>query len=97
MAQRGGLSHIHYTETRGLKVAAGQFVTTGSVLTRQGNKWKAGLNVADSGTLFAKIDGTVYFTRKRSAYRKTDIHTVINIKPQKPAVASAGTKKAKQP
>lgn len=95
MAQKGGLSHIHYKETRGLKVAAGQFVTCGTILTRQGDKWKAGVNVAGSGTIFAKIDGTVYFTRKRSAYRKSTIHTVINIKPQALKKAAEKKKEAK--
>lgn len=95
MAQRGGLSHIHYRETRGLKVNAGQFVRSGSILTRQGDKWKRGLNVTGEGTLFAKSDGTVYFTKKRSAYRKSNIHTLINIKPEKPAKSSSKAKKTK--
>lgn len=80
MAQRGGISHINYKEIRGLKANAGQFVAKGSILTRQGDKWKKGLNVSGEGTLYAKIDGTVYFTRKRGAYRKDRLRTFINIK-----------------
>lgn len=95
MAQRGGLSHIHYRETRGLKVAAGQFVTCGSILTRQGDKWKKGLNVAGEGTLFARVDGTVYFTKKRSAYRKSSVHTLINIKPEETARLAIKAKETK--
>lgn len=80
MAQRGGLSHINYKETRGLKANAGQLVGKGTILTRQGDRWKKGLNVSGEGTLYAKIDGTVYFTRKRGAYRKDRLRTFINIK-----------------
>lgn len=88
MAQRGGLSHINYKETRGLKANAGQSVTKGSILTRQGNKWKAGINVCGQGTLYAKIDGTVYFTKKRGNYRKDRLSTLINIEPIKAKAAS---------
>ena len=58
----GGVSHKHYPETKGLKAASGQLVKKGTILTRQGDKWKAGLNVAGKGSIQAACDGTVYFT-----------------------------------
>ncbi|HOX55232.1 MAG: 50S ribosomal protein L27 [Candidatus Omnitrophica bacterium] len=82
MAQRGGISHIHYRETRGLKVAGGQSVTKSAILTREGNKWKPGKNVGGIGTLYALCDGEVYFTKKKGSYRTTKVYTVINIKPK---------------
>lgn len=80
MARRGGLSHIHYRETRGLKVTAGQLVKTGNILTRQADKWKAGINVKGQGTLYASVDGKVYFTHRKSRYQTKKAETVINIK-----------------
>lgn len=79
MAQRGGLSHINYKRTKGLKVSGGQFVSQGALLTRQGDKWKPGLNISGQGTLLAKTSGTVYFTKKRGTYHKNKITTFINI------------------
>lgn len=81
MSRRGGISSIFYKETRGMKVAGGQEVKAGTVLTREGNKWKAGINVLGRSHLTAVCDGEVYFTRKRGNYRKAV--TVINIKPKK--------------
>jgi ribosomal protein L27 len=82
MAQRGGESHIHYKEKRGLKVTGGQFVKKSTLLTREGNKWKAGKNVGGKGSLFALCDGIVYFSRKKGSYKKNKITTFINIKPE---------------
>ena len=78
MAGKGGLAHKYYCETRGLKIAAGQKVKTGTILTRQGDKWKAGLNVGGRTILFALEDGAVYFT-KTKGQRNKEI-TKINIK-----------------
>lgn len=78
MAGKGGLSHKFYRETRGLKIAAGQRVRTGYILTRQGDKWKAGLNVSGRTTLFALKDGAIYFTKTKGK-RNKEI-TAINIK-----------------
>ena len=51
----GGVSHKHYLETKGLKVCAGQVVKQGTIITRQGDKWKAGLNVSGKGSLQASL------------------------------------------
>jgi len=91
MPSTGGASgHIkskHYLDTKGIKVAEGEFVKTGTILTRQGNKWKAGINVGDSGTLFALCNGKVYFTRRKGSFNKK--RTYINIEPAKQPQAKA--------
>jgi len=86
MSRRGGTTAKFYRETRGLKISDGQSVITGTILTRQGNKWRPGINVSGRSHVFALCDGTIYFTKKKGAYNKT--LTYINIKPDK---------KAKQP
>src|SRR4029453_7389896 len=51
----------------GVKRFAGQFVTGGSILVREGGtRFKPGLNVGPGSddTLFAKIDGYVKFERR---------------------------------
>ena len=51
-------------QRRGIKVYAGTFVTTGSIIVRQnGTKFHPGRYVkrAKDDTLFALVDGTVYF------------------------------------
>ena len=83
MSRRGGLTHRFYRETRGLKVSDGQFVRQGTTLTRQGDKWKPGINVGGKSTLFALSDGNIYFTKKKSRYRTRKIHTLINVKESK--------------
>ncbi len=75
----GGLSHINYKETRGLKVSGGTKVRSGTVLTRQGDKWKPGINVGGRMHLTASCDGEVYFTQKKGNYKKRV--TFVNIKP----------------
>ncbi len=75
----GGLTSKYYTETRGMKVSGGQVVKSGSVLTRQGQKWRPGLNVTGEAHLTAACDGEVYFTRKKNKYNR--VITLINIKP----------------
>jgi large subunit ribosomal protein L27 len=51
-------------QRRGVKKYAGEVVTVGSIIIRQcGTKWHPGKGVkrAKDDTLFAMIDGTVYF------------------------------------
>ena len=75
----GGLSHKFYRETGGVKVSGGQVVKAGTILTRQGDRWKPGINVSGDMHLTARVAGEVYFTRKKSTFRK--VVTYINIKP----------------
>ena len=77
----GGITSKYYYETRGIKVSGGQTVKAGTILTRQGQIWKPGLNVIGRSSLTALIDGEVYFTRKKNSYNR--IVTFINIKPAK--------------
>ena len=97
MSRVGGLSKKFYRETRGLKVSGGQFVKAGTVLTRNGNKWKPGDNVAGLMHLTAKCDGEIHFTKKRGNYRKTvtyiHIRPVAKKKASKSAKAKASAKK----
>ena len=79
MSRRGGISSKFYKETHGIKVAGGQTVRAGTVLTREGDKWKPGLNVLGRTLLTAACDGEVYFTRKTGSYKKAI--TLIHIKP----------------
>ncbi len=80
MSRRGGISSKFYKETHGIKVAGGQLVKAGAVLTREGDKWKPGLNVIGRMSLTAVCEGEVYFTRKRGNYRRAV--TFVNIKPK---------------
>jgi ribosomal protein L27 len=80
MAQAsGGRKSRHYVDTKGVKVSEGEFVKAGTILTREGNRWKAGLNVGDSGTLFALSSGRIYFKRRKGKRLKRQ--TFINISP----------------
>lgn len=79
----GGLSHKIYSETRGIKVSNGQPVKSGTVLTRQGDRWKPGLNVLGMMKLTAACEGNIYFTKKRGKSRK--VATYVNVRP--PVVA----------
>ncbi len=81
MSGKGGTSAKFYRETRGLKISSGQAVTTGTVLTRQGNKWKPGINVGGRSHLFAQCDGSIYFTKKKGTHKK--MITLVNIKADK--------------
>lgn len=69
----------HYKDTKGIKVTAGQMVNTGTLLTREGDKWRPGKNVGGKGHLYALCKGKVSFAKKRGKYRKTQ--TYINILP----------------
>jgi ribosomal protein L27 len=81
MARVGRTTSKFYAETRGLKASGGQEVKAGSILTRQGHRWKPGINVNGSMHLTAKCDGEVYFTRKKGQYNK--IVTYINVRSEK--------------
>lgn len=74
----GGLSHKNYSETAGIKVTGGQKVKAGTVLTREGDAWKPGVNVLGQIKLTAACEGEVYFTRKRNTSRK--ICTYVNVR-----------------
>ncbi len=80
MARKGGLSSIHHRETAGVKVTGGQTVSAGTVLTREGDKWRPGLNVIGRMNLTAACDGEVYFTRKKNTYKRAI--TVVNVRPK---------------
>jgi ribosomal protein L27 len=80
MARRGGLSHINYQEKKGIKVTAGQLVKKGTILTRQGDKWKAGINTGGKTTVYALCDGIVYFKKRKGTYHKKKTFTTVNIK-----------------
>jgi len=83
MVRVGGLTKKYYKETRGVKVSGGQQVKCGTILTRKGDRWKAGQNVTGRMHLTAGCDGEVYFTKKKGNYRKAV--TYINIRPSKAA------------
>ena len=90
-AKVGGLSKINYKETRGIKVAGGSKVKAGTVLTRQGDKWKPGINVAGRMHLTASCEGEIYFTKKRGTYKKTV--TFVNVRPMEEVVKKKIVKK----
>lgn len=79
MAKKGGTKTKFYRETRGVKVSGGQFVRCGTVLTREGHRWKPGANVSGRMHLTAVCDGEVYFTRKRGNYNRAV--TFIHVRP----------------
>lgn len=79
MSRIGGTTKRYYKETRGVKVSGGQSVKAGTVLTREGHRWKPGLNVIGMTKLTAACDGKVYFTRKKGGYRQEV--TLINVRP----------------
>jgi ribosomal protein L27 len=74
----GGLTSKYYKETRGIKVSGGQTVRSGTVLTRQGDKWRAGINVIGRTHLTAACDGQIYFTKKKNQYKRRI--TLINVR-----------------
>ena len=79
MARRGGVTSRFYKETRGLKVSGGQRVKAGTVLTREGDRWKPGVNVIGRTLLTAACEGQVYFTKRRGKYKKAI--TIVNVRP----------------
>jgi len=78
MVRVGGLTKKYYKETKGVKVSGGQAVKCGTILTRNGDRWKPGLNVTGRMHLSAACDGEVYFTKKKGNYRR--VVTFINIR-----------------
>lgn len=64
-----------------MKVSGGQSVKAGTILTRQGHKWKPGENVNGLNHLTAGCDGEVFFTKTKNRFRK--VVTYIHIKPNK--------------
>ncbi len=60
-----------HSKRLGIKVAHGQFVTTGSIIARQrGTKWhpKKNVGLGKDYTLFALIDGIVSFKKTNKTY-----------------------------
>lgn len=80
MARKGGITNKFYKETRGLKVSGGQTVSAGTILTRQGHRWKPGINIIGRTSLVAACDGEVYFIHKKDHYKKAS--TYINVRPK---------------
>ena len=78
MVRVGGLTSKYYTETKGIKVTGGQSVKSGTILTREGHRWQAGINVTGKTHLTAACDGEVYFTKKKGTYKK--VATYINVR-----------------
>jgi ribosomal protein L27 len=90
MAKKGGTKTKFYRETHGVKVSGGQLVRCGTILTREGHRWKSGLNVLGRMHLTAACDGEVYFTKKRGHYNRTV--TFIHIRPVAEKKSSKKTK-----
>lgn len=86
MTRVGGLTHRFYKETKGLKISGGSRVKAGTILTREGHRWKPGINVNGTNHLTAAIDGEVYFTKKKNNYNK--IATVVNVKSVKKSASA---------
>ncbi len=93
MTKVGGTTKKFYKETRGMKVSGGQRVNSGTVLTREGHRWKSGLNVIGRTHLTAACAGEVYFTRKMGNYRRAV--TYIHIRPEAKTSSLKRIKKAK--
>ena len=79
MSKVGGLTSKFYRETRGMKTSGGQKVKAGTILTREGHRWKPGENVNGTMHLTAACDGEVFFTRKRSKMR--NVQTFVHVRP----------------
>lgn len=78
MTKVGGLTSKYYKETRGMKVSGGQQVKAGTLLTREGHKWKPGVNVVGDNHLTSIVDGEVYFTKTKNRFKK--VVTVVNVR-----------------
>lgn len=61
-----------------MKVNAGQKVKSGTMLTREGHRWKPGQNVIGLTHLTAACDGEIYFTRKKGSYGQ--VVTYVNVR-----------------
>jgi len=64
---------------KSLKISGGKIVKTGQILVRGVDRYKAGVNVSGSGTMFARCAGKVYFTRKKTSHGA--LRTFINVAP----------------
>ena len=65
------------SQRRGVKVFAGQAITSGSIIVRQlGTKFHPGMNVGlgKDYTIFAKMDGVVKFERKDKTRKKVSVY-----------------------
>lgn len=66
----------------GVKRFSGNFVTAGSIIVRQrGTRLHPGTNVGKGrdNTLFAKIDGYVWFERKDKKRRQVSVYTELPV------------------
>lgn len=79
MTKVGRTTKRYYKETKGVKVSGGQRVKAGTMLTREGHQWKPGRNVVGRMHLTSVCDGEVYFSKRKSRYKKEV--TYINIRP----------------
>ena len=86
----GGLSHKIYAETAGIKVSGGQKVKEGTVLTREGDVWRPGVNVRGRMHLSAACAGEVYFVKKRT--KQGNRVTYVNVRPVGAVAAKAAAK-----
>jgi ribosomal protein L27 len=70
---------------KAVKVSTGMPVKTGQILARGMDFYKAGLNAAGLGTIYALCPGKVIFSKKKTSHGK--FRTFINITPaeKKPA------------
>ena len=64
-----------------LKVASGELVKTGQIMVRGIPVYKAGVNVAGLGTLYALCSGKVFFRHKKTSHGK--VRTFIGVIPNK--------------
>jgi ribosomal protein L27 len=64
---------------KSLKVSNGQFVKTGTIVSRGMPTYKPGFNVGGLDPIFALSSGKIYFTKKKTPHGK--VRTFINIKP----------------
>ncbi|MDD5044935.1 MAG: 50S ribosomal protein L27 [Candidatus Omnitrophica bacterium] len=71
----------HYSDVKGIKVGAGKLVPTGTLLTREGDRWRPGKNVGGKDNLFALCEGKVTFTRTKN--KRGKLSSYINIIPVK--------------
>ena len=66
----------------GVKRFSGNYVTSGSIIVRQrGTRLHPGKNVGKGGddTLFAKIDGYVWFERKDKKRRQDSVYSELPV------------------
>lgn len=66
---------------KAMKVASGESVLTGKILSRGISTYKAGVNVRGISTLHALCSGKVYFSKKKTSHGR--VRTFINVEPKK--------------